>query len=108
MTKKYLLEIGAEELPYKFISSALNQLKESLLRILEENKIGFNDITTYGTPRRLCVIIDGISESQPDLVSEIKGPPANIAFDANGNLTNAALGFAKKQNKQKNPKKKKN
>ena len=98
MTKKYLLEIGAEELPYKFISSALNQLKESLLRILEENKIGFNDITTYGTPRRLCVIIDGISESQPDLVSEIKGPPANIAFDANGNLTNAALGFAKKQN----------
>jgi len=95
---KYLLEIGTEELPYKFISSALNQLKDSLSKILEENKIEFKDIITYGTPRRLCVIIDGISESQPDLVSEIKGPPASIAFDTNGNLTNAALGFAKKQN----------
>ena len=96
-TMKYLLEIGTEELPYKFISSALNQLKESFSKILEENKVDFKSITTYGTPRRLCVIIDGISESQPDLVTEIKGPPANIAFDASGNLTNAALGFAKKQ-----------
>jgi len=95
---KYLLEIGTEELPYKFISSALNQLKDSLSKILEENKIEFNDIITYGTPRRLCVIIDGISESQPDQTLEIKGPPANIAFDASGNLTQAALGFAKKQN----------
>ena len=94
---KYLLEIGTEELPYKFISSALNQLKESLSKVLEENKIGFKNITTYGTPRRLCVIIDGISESQSDIVIDIKGPPANIAFDSNGNLTNAALGFAKKQ-----------
>ena len=94
---KYLLEIGTEELPYKFISSALNQLKESLSKILEENKIEFKDIITYGTPRRLCVIIDGISESQPDQTLEIKGPPANIAFDATGKLTQAALGFAKKQ-----------
>ncbi|HBG50084.1 MAG TPA: glycine--tRNA ligase subunit beta [Cyanobacteria bacterium UBA9971] len=94
---KYLLEIGTEELPYKFISSALNQLKDSLSKILEENKIEFKDIKTYGTPRRLCVIIDGISESQPDQTLEIKGPPANIAFDASGNLTQAALGFAKKQ-----------
>ena len=94
---KYLLEIGTEELPYKFISSALNQLKDSLSKILEENKIEFKDIKTYGTPRRLCVIIDGISESQPDQTLEIKGPPANIAFDATGKLTQAALGFAKKQ-----------
>lgn len=98
MANKYLLEIGTEELPYKFINQALNQLKDSFSKILEENKIDFESITTYGTPRRLCVIINGISESQPDLILEIKGPPANIAFDANGNLTNAGLGFAKKQN----------
>ena len=97
MAKKYLLEIGTEELPYKFISSALNQLKESLTKVLEENKIEFKDIITYGTPRRLCAIVNGISESQPDLTTEIKGPPANIAFDSSGNLTNAGLGFAKKQ-----------
>ena len=97
MTKKYLLEIGTEELPYKFIDSAINQLKEAFSKVLEENKISFSGITTYSTPRRLCLIIENISDSQPDLVTEIKGPPANIAFDADGNLTNAALGFAKKQ-----------
>lgn len=98
MTKKYLLEIGTEELPYKFISSALEQLKESFAKVLKENNIEFKDITTYATPRRLTVIINGISGSQPDSVIEIKGPPTNIAFDSQGNLTNAALGFAKKQN----------
>ncbi len=97
MTKKYLIEIGTEELPYKFLSSAINQLKEAFSKILEENKISFNSITTYGTPRRLCVIINEISEFQPDIVTEIKGPPVNIALDASGNLTNAGLGFAKKQ-----------
>lgn len=98
MTNKYLLEIGTEELPYKFISSALTQLNDSFSKVLEENKIDFDNIKTYGTPRRLCIIIEGISDSQPDIVLEIKGPPANIAFDTQGNLTNAALGFAKKQN----------
>lgn len=98
MSKKYLLEIGTEELPYKFIPSALNQLKDLFSKVLEENKIDFADIKTYGTPRRLCIIVASISESQPDQVVEIKGPPANIAFDAEGKLTNAGLGFAKKQN----------
>lgn len=97
MSKKYLLEIGTEELPYKFITSAISQLKEAFDKILEENRINFENIKTCGTPRRLCVIVEGISESQPDISAEIKGPPANIAFDANGNLTQAGLGFAKKQ-----------
>jgi len=97
VAKKYLLEIGTEELPFKFLSSAIIQLKASFSKILEENKISFSNIETYGTPRRLCVIISDVSESQPDIASEIKGPPANIAFDKDGNLTNAALGFAKKQ-----------
>jgi glycyl-tRNA synthetase beta chain len=98
VSNKYLLEIGTEELPYKFIGSAMNQLKEAFAKALEENKIEFSEIKTYSTPRRLAVIIEDISESQPELVAEFKGPPANIAFDADGNLTNAGLGFAKKQN----------
>ncbi len=97
MINKYLLEIGTEELPYKFISSGLKQLKELFSDSLKENRIEYADIKTYGTPRRLCVVIEGISDSQPDLVKEIKGPPARIAFDENGNLTQAGAGFAKKQ-----------
>jgi len=94
---KYLLEIGTEELPYKFITSALEQLKESFSACLKEKRLEFKNIKTYGTPRRLCVIIENLSELQPDLVREIKGPPAKIAFDENNNLTPAGFGFAKKQ-----------
>lgn len=94
---KYLVEIGTEELPYKFIPSAMEQLQESLSKELENNRITFKDIQTYGTPRRLTVIIEDISESQPDLIKKIKGPPAKAAFDEKGNVTQAAIGFAKKQ-----------
>ena len=94
---KYLLEIGTEELPYKFIGSALKQLKESFSASLKGNRLEFTDIKTYGTPRRLCIIVENLSESQPELIKEIKGPPAKIAFDENGKLTQAGIGFAKKQ-----------
>jgi glycyl-tRNA synthetase beta chain len=93
---KYLLEIGTEELPYKFIPSALKQIEESFSDALRENRLEFSGIKIYGTPRRLCVIIDNVSESQPDLVKEIKGPPAQIAFGENGELTKAGVGFANK------------
>jgi len=93
---KYLLEIGTEELPYKFISSAMSQLKTAFEKLFEENKVEYSEITTYGTPRRLTVVVEGVSDSQPDMVSEIKGPPANIAFDSEGKLTGAGMGFAKK------------
>lgn len=95
---KYLLEIGTEELPYKFIPSALEQLKELFSAYLKDKRVKFERILTYGTPRRLSIIIEGLSERQPDVVREIKGPPAKIAYDTDGNLTNAGLGFAKKQN----------
>jgi glycyl-tRNA synthetase beta chain len=94
----YLLEIGTEELPYKFIPTAMEQLEESLLKALNDNRISYKDIKTYGTPRRLSVIINDITESQPDLEKTVKGPPANVAYDGEGNLTQAGLGFAKKQN----------
>ncbi len=94
---KYLLEIGTEELPYSFVTSGQNQLKQAFSDALKETRIEFKNIKTYGTPRRLCVIVEDIAENQPDLVKEIKGPPAKIAFDENGQLSKAGLGFAKKQ-----------
>jgi len=93
---KYLLEIGTEELPYKFIPSGLTQLEENFSSALKENRIKFSNIKTYGTPRRLCILIEGLSESQFNEAKEIKGPPAKIAFNEFGDLTQAGLGFAKK------------
>jgi len=93
---KYLLEVGTEELPYKFIPSAIEKLKNSFSSMLEENRITCKEIKSYGTPRRLAVIVEEISEFQPDITKEIKGPPSNVAFDKDGNLTKAASGFASK------------
>lgn len=95
---KYLLEIGTEELAYKFIPSAMEQLKADFSKSLEENKIKFNDIKVYATPRRLAVIVEGLPEKQDDTKKLLKGPIASIAYDESGNLTKAAIGFANKNN----------
>ncbi len=95
---KYLLEIGTEELAYKFIPSAMEQLKNSFSESLEENEIKYSDIKVYATPRRLAVIIENLSEKQDDTEKTVKGPIVSIAYDENGNLTKAALGFANKNN----------
>lgn len=93
---KYLLEIGTEELAYKFIPSAAEQLKKDFSQTLTDNKIKFDDIKVYATPRRLAVIVEGLPDKQDDVEKTVKGPIANIAYDENGNLTKAAVGFANK------------
>ncbi len=95
---KYLLEIGTEELAYKFIPSAMEQLKAAFSKSLDENEIKYSDIKVYATPRRLAVIIEDLPEKQDDVEKSIKGPMVNIAYDENGNLTKAAIGFANKNN----------
>ena len=94
----YLLEVGVEELPYKFIPQAIEQLNQGFTKFLEENKIKFDDIKVYATPRRLAVLVYGLENATADEEKIIKGPIANIAFDENGNLTKAGEGFAKKNN----------
>ena len=93
---KYLLEIGVEELPYKFITSAETQLKTGFEKFLGVNEIKFDSVRVLTTPRRLAVIIEGLADSQPDSVKEFKGPMKKIAYDDNGNLTKAGEGFANK------------
>lgn len=95
---KYLLEIGVEELPYKFIPSAIKQLKDSFGKFLNENNIGFENINVMATPRRLAIILDGLADAQPDSEKVFKGPIKKIAYDENGNLSRAGEGFAKKNN----------
>ena len=93
---KYLLEIGVEELPYKFIPMAISQLESGFKTFLENNNVGFENIKVMATPRRLAVIISGLASSQPDVEKTVKGPIATVAYDENKNLTPAGLGFAKK------------
>lgn len=94
----YLLEVGTEELPYKFIPQAIEQLNDGFTKFLNENKVKFDNIKVYATPRRLAVLVYGLENVTSDEEKVIKGPIANIAFDQNGNLTKAGEGFAKKNN----------
>ena len=94
----YLLEVGTEELPYKFIPQAIEQLNNGFKNFLNDNKVKFNDIKVYATPRRLAVIIDGLDNQTADEVKIVKGPIKNVAYDENGNLTKAGEGFARKNN----------
>ena len=94
----YLLEVGTEELPYKFILQAIEQLNNGFTNFLNDNKVKFSDIKVYATPRRLAVIIDGLDTKTADEVKIVKGPIKNVAFDENGNLTKAGEGFARKNN----------
>lgn len=95
---KYLLEVGTEELPYKFIPSAIEQLNKGFTTFLNDNKVKFSDVKVYATPRRLAVIVDGLEDKTEDEEKIVKGPIAKVAFDEAGNLTKAGEGFARKNN----------
>ena len=92
----YLLEVGTEELPYKFIPQAISQLETGFKNFFDENKINFDNIKVYATPRRLAVLVYGLDEKTADEEKIVKGPIANIAYDENGNLSKAGEGFANK------------
>lgn len=93
MNNYLLYEIGVEEMPARFVSSTLSQLKSNLEKELQEKRVEYKDITTYATPRRLVLIVDGIGSKQNDLEEEVKGPSKKIAVSDDGSLTKAALGF---------------
>ncbi len=95
MSNYLLFEIGVEELPARFVSSTLDQIKNNLTKLFNEKRISFDNIQILGTPRRLTFIVDGISEKQSDLEEEVKGPAKKIALDDDGNFTKPALGFMK-------------
>ncbi len=95
--KELLLEIGAEEIPAGFVPRALTDLENMARKELEASRIDFNGIRTFGTPRRLVLLIESVSEKQRDEESKKIGPSKQAAFDAKGNPTKAAIGFAKGQ-----------
>src|SRR5207249_3808817 len=92
-----LLEIGTEELPPHDIAPALQQLAEGMRAALAALRIDAGVIRTYGAPRRLALVCMGVASRQRPMVREVRGPAAQVAFDAEGRPTQAAIGFARAQ-----------
>ena len=91
-----LLEIGTEHLPARFVRPSLNQLKTLTETILNERRISFREVETFGTYRRLVVMIYDISDKSADVQKEVKGPPAKLLKGADGKFTPQSAGFAQK------------
>ena len=94
--KSLLFEIGTEEIPAGYISSALEALAGLLLKKLEDHRIAYEAAKTYGTPRRLAVMVSNVADRQKTVVEEMMGPPERVAFDQSGTALVPALKFAEK------------
>lgn len=93
----YLLEIGTEEIPAKFMPGALSQLAQLAKDRLKEWRIGYGSIRAMGTPRRLALLAYDLAEKGEDVEEEVRGPSKKAAFDPAGKPTKAAEGFARSQ-----------
>lgn len=89
-----LLEIGVEELPAQFVAPALHALAESAARLFRQQRLAYGGVRTYGTPRRLVLVVERLATRQTPATIETMGPSKAVAFDSAGQPTKAALGFA--------------
>jgi glycyl-tRNA synthetase beta chain len=95
--KEFLLEIGTEEIPSRFINPALEKMKELFAALLASGRVTFRgDMKAFGTPRRLVLYVPDMDERQADVSKDVTGPPRKVAFDAEGYPTKAAMVFAEK------------
>ncbi|HXT29592.1 MAG TPA: glycine--tRNA ligase subunit beta, partial [Vicinamibacterales bacterium] len=98
MDRELLLEIGVEELPAAWLPALTKQVSEKLQARLKELRLVPDvAVESFSTPRRLTARVGRMPERQEDLDETISGPPISAAFNAAGEPTPAALGFAKKQ-----------
>jgi len=93
-TRDFLVELGTEELPPKALKNLSNAFAQGIEQGLKDAGLTMGAIEQFAAPRRLAVRISELPEQQADQEEVLYGPPANIAFDADGKPTKAALGFA--------------
>ncbi|MGZ7222871.1 glycine--tRNA ligase subunit beta, partial [Streptococcus pyogenes] len=86
---------GLEELPAYVVTPSEQQLGEKMAGFLADNRLSFDSIQTFSTPRRLAVRVTGLADSQTDLTEDFKGPAKKIALDAEGSFSKAAQGFVR-------------
>lgn len=92
----FLLEIGVEEMPARYVSELIRQLEQNTRKWFEQYRITFDQVKTFSTPRRLAIWVQGVADKQADLHEEVKGPAARIAKTPDGAWSKAAEGFARK------------
>ncbi|MEJ2519328.1 MAG: glycine--tRNA ligase subunit beta [Desulfuromonadales bacterium] len=97
MSKEIFLEIGTEEIPAGFLPKAMADLERMIRKELDAARLEFGAIRTFATPRRLALSVADVATEQPTLRTEAMGPATRIAFDAEGQPTKAAIGFARGQ-----------
>ncbi len=95
MSAELFLELGTEEIPAGFIPRALSDMQRMLCKELDNARISYGEVRTFATPRRLAIAITDVAKLQQRQELELTGPPARIAFDADGKPTKAAEGFAR-------------
>jgi len=95
-TQPFLVELGCEELPPKSLKTLADNFLAGIENGLKQAGLTYTHARHFAAPRRLAVSIQGLETRQPDRTLNVDGPPVKAAFDANGNPTQAALGFAKK------------
>ncbi|UOQ86036.1 glycine--tRNA ligase subunit beta [Gracilibacillus salinarum] len=98
-TTNVLFEVGLEEMPARFMDDTEKQLKDKTKAWLDNIRLEYQNLTTYITPRRFAVLIEGLAYKQADQEEEAKGPALKIAKDEEGNWSKAAIGFSKGQGK---------
>lgn len=92
---KLLFEIGVEELPALAVEPAMDYIAAYAKEALFKANLSYNGLETYGTPRRLVLMIDDLAICQPDVIEEISGPSVEMAHKSDGSLSPQALGFLK-------------
>lgn len=95
MAGDFLLEIGSDEIPARYLPGAIEGLLHKSTEALRVARLRFRDVKTYGTPRRLVLFVKGLSEKSEDAVSRVRGPSKKAAYDGDGNPTKALLGFCR-------------
>ncbi|MGL4698705.1 MAG: glycine--tRNA ligase subunit beta [Apilactobacillus waqarii] len=97
MAHTFLLEIGLEEMPAHVVTPSIKQLVKKTEDYLKDQRIDFDAVKPFSTPRRLTIQIEGLDDKQPDVNETVKGPAKKIALDDEGNWSKAAIGFTKGQ-----------
>ena len=97
MMSRYLLEIGVEEIPSDYIDKTKSQLKEKFEKLLEENKLTYDQVRVESTPRRFAIFIENVNANESSEKISVKGPSAKIAYDENGEPSKPLLGFLRGQ-----------
>lgn len=95
MPDTFLLEVGCDEIPARYLPMALRDLETKSRAALVSVRMLFESIRTYGTPRRLALTVSGLSETSQNAVTKVRGPSKKVAYDQQGNPSKALMGFAK-------------